>query len=99
MSEKLTNSQLNEVHMLVDVIAKRQCNDFGNIHSDLKPDGTLITACDKWRDEKIVTGLAKIANKEGVLSEEGSQIVPDSDAYWVVDPLDGTTNFAAGIPY
>ena len=25
--------------------------------------------------------------------------MPESDAYWVVDPLDGTTNFAAGIPY
>ena len=32
-------------------------------------------------------------------SERGSQRVPDSEAYWVVDPLDGTTNFAAGIPY
>jgi myo-inositol-1(or 4)-monophosphatase len=34
-----------------------------------------------------------------VLSEEGQQRVPESTAYWVVDPLDGTTNFAAGIPY
>ena len=34
-----------------------------------------------------------------MLSEEGDKTVPGSDAYWVVDPLDGTTNFAAGIPY
>jgi myo-inositol-1(or 4)-monophosphatase len=32
------------------------------------------------------------------LSEEGDCRVPASSAYWVVDPLDGTTNFAAGIP-
>ena len=25
--------------------------------------------------------------------------IPSTNAYWVVDPLDGTTNFAAGIPY
>ena len=40
-----------------------------------------------------------IAPSEGVLSEEGDKLVPDTNAYWIVDPLDGTTNFAAGIPY
>ena len=44
-------------------------------------------------------GLASIAPDEGVLSEEGEKSIPSSRAYWVVDPLDGTTNFAAGIPY
>ena len=44
-------------------------------------------------------GLAELFPGEGVLSEEGRQQVPASPAYWVVDPLDGTTNFAAGIPY
>jgi len=34
-----------------------------------------------------------------VLSEEGGKLVPKTNAYWIVDPLDGTTNFAAGIPY
>jgi myo-inositol-1(or 4)-monophosphatase len=71
----------------------------GIFPSDLKADGTLITACDRWSDAAFVEGLAEIAPGEGVLSEEGSKHVPDSRAYWVVDPLDGTTNFAAGIPY
>ena len=34
-----------------------------------------------------------------MLSEEGGKLIPHSNAYWIVDPLDGTTNFAAGIPY
>ena len=33
------------------------------------------------------------------MSEEGGKLIPKTKAYWVVDPLDGTTNFAAGIPY
>ena len=99
MADVLSSQQLNAVHQLLDRVAERQRQDFGNIVSDLKPDGTLITTCDRWSDEAIVAGLSEIAPGEGVLSEEGSKCVPSSQAFWVVDPLDGTTNFAAGIPY
>ena len=94
----LSPEQLSEVHQLIDRVRSRQLLDFGQIASDVKPDGTLITECDRWSDAEIVNGLSLIAPGEGVLSEEGSQSVPSSRAYWVVDPLDGTTNFAAGIP-
>ena len=94
----LSPEQLSEVHQLIDRVRSRQLQDFGQIASDVKPDGTLITECDRWSDAEIVNGLSLIAPGEGVLSEEGIQSVPSSRAYWVVDPLDGTTNFAAGIP-
>jgi len=84
---------------LLDRVAERQRLDFGHMASDLKADGSLITACDRWSDEVLVEGLAQLFPEEGVLSEEGAKRVPSSEAYWVVDPLDGTTNFAAGIPY
>ena len=84
---------------LIDRVADRQRADFGHMASDVKPDGSLITACDRWSDAELVQGLAELFPGEGVLSEEGRQQVPTTEAYWVVDPLDGTTNFAAGIPY
>ena len=99
LPESLGSLQLSAVHQLLDRVADRQRQDFGNIVSDFKPDGSLITSCDRWSDAAIVAGLAQIAEQEGVVSEDGSKCVPDSPAYWVVDPLDGTTNFAAGIPY
>ena len=95
----LSDDQLGAVHLLLDRIRARQLQDFGQIGSDVKPDGSLITDCDRWSDAALVEGLASIAPGEGVLSEEGSKTVPNTRAYWVVDPLDGTTNFAAGIPY
>ena len=98
MTQSLSADQLSAIHTLLDRVAERQRSDFGHIVSDVKPDGTLITACDRWSDNTLVEGLQAITSGEGVLSEEGSQVVPDSAAYWVVDPLDGTTNFAAGIP-
>ena len=99
MPDPLTPEQLDRVHLLLDQVAERQRHDFGHIVSDVKPDGSLITACDRWSDAAFVQGLAEIAPGEGVLSEEGNQECPSTPAYWVVDPLDGTTNFAAGIPY
>ena len=97
--KNLTKDQIYAVHNLLDLVGRRQLQDFGHISSDVKDDGTLITSCDRWSDDTIVKGLSKISTEEGVLSEEGSKKVPESSAYWVVDPLDGTTNFSAGIPY
>ncbi len=95
----LTNKQLSELDSLFELVSQRQIKDFGNISASSKADGSLITSCDLWSDKTIVDGLASIAPNEGVLSEEGGKSIPNTKAYWVVDPLDGTTNFAAGIPY
>ena len=95
----LTNKQLSELDSLFELVSQRQIKDFGNISASNKADGSLITSCDLWSDKTIVDGLASIAPNEGVLSEEGGKSIPNTKAYWVVDPLDGTTNFAAGIPY
>ena len=98
-STLLNPQQLLAVHQLLDKVADRQRQDFGNIVSDIKADGSLITACDRWSDEALVNGLSEMAPGEFTLSEEGEKTCPSSSAFWVVDPLDGTTNFAAGIPY
>ena len=95
----LTNKQLNELDSLFEFVSERQIKDFGNISASNKADGSLVTSCDLWSDKTIVNGLASIAPGEGVLSEEGGKSIPNTSAYWVVDPLDGTTNFAANIPY
>ena len=95
----LTNQQFKELDSLFEVISERQLKDFGNINATNKSDGSLITSCDLWSDKTIVDGISSIAPNEGVLSEEGGKSIPGTNAYWIVDPLDGTTNFAAGIPY
>ena len=97
--QNLTAQQLKDLDALFKLVSERQLKDFGNISSSNKSDGSLITSCDLWSDKTIVDALSIIAPNEGVLSEEGGKLVPNTNAYWIVDPLDGTTNFAAGIPY
>ena len=99
MNNNLTNQQLTDLNSLFELVSDRQLKDFGNISASNKSDGSLITSCDLWSDQTIVDALSMIAPNEGVLSEEGGKLVPKTSAYWIVDPLDGTTNFAAGIPY
>ena len=44
----LSDDQLSAIHLLLDRIRARQLQDFGQIGSDVKPDGSLITDCDRW---------------------------------------------------
>ena len=82
-TNKLNKLQINSVHDLLDIVAERQRSDFGNIGSDIKSDGTLITDCDRWSDAEIVKGLSRITKDSGILSEEGSKIVPNSEIVFV----------------
>lgn len=64
----------------------------------------LVTAADRAAEHIVVGGLQALYPDHGVLAEEGvltTQGKPsnESDWLWIVDPLDGTTNFVHGIPF
>jgi myo-inositol-1(or 4)-monophosphatase len=59
----------------------------------------LVTATDRQAEEKIVDLLLKNFPDHSILAEEETAIVaPGSDYRWIIDPLDGTTNFAHSYP-
>lgn len=72
--------------------------DFGQVQASQKADGSLVTQADKWADQEIRDAIASTFPSYGILSEEGEHIFPDTEWCWVIDPLDGTTNFTRGIP-
>ncbi|MBW4681485.1 MAG: inositol monophosphatase family protein [Microcoleus vaginatus WJT46-NPBG5] len=72
--------------------------DFGQVQAAEKLDGGLVTQSDKWADQEIREAITAAFPTHGVLSEEGEHIFPDTEWCWIIDPLDGTTNFARGIP-
>ena len=52
------------------------------------------------RCQKLIAHrLQRAFPKTGFLGEEGSAGIPNADSRWVVDPIDGTVNFAHGIPH
>jgi len=64
-----------------------------------KSSGTdMVTAVDKASERLIVGTLADVRPDDGVLGEEGSRREGTSGVRWIIDPLDGTTNYLYGYP-
>ena len=76
--------------------------EFGRAKSEWKPDGTRVTAADLAISEGIVSELRAQFPHDDVCSEElvqGGAPVPLTRRFaWVLDPIDGTNNYALGIP-
>ena len=79
-------------------VGQRLLAEFGGVEADLKSDGSLVTASDRWADQALRTALRQHFPDHGLLSEEVEHIFPPGDWCWVIDPIDGTTNFSRGIP-
>ncbi len=58
----------------------------------------LVTEVDKKAEETIINFIRKEFPTHGILAEESGSQKNTSEYLWVVDPLDGTTNFAHGFP-
>jgi myo-inositol-1(or 4)-monophosphatase len=58
----------------------------------------MVTEIDRLSEEIIVGALLSAFPGHGILAEEGSRIESNSGFLWVIDPLDGTTNYAHGYP-
>ena len=75
-------------------------NAFGKTHSiEFKTNElNLVTETDKASEKLITEFIRKKYPSHGILAEEGSEQNTSAEYLWVIDPLDGTTNFAHGLP-
>ena len=59
----------------------------------------LVTEVDEKAEQTIKKALREAFPAYGILAEEGGSLPGEGDTRWVVDPLDGTTNYAHGLPF
>jgi myo-inositol-1(or 4)-monophosphatase len=60
----------------------------------------LVTDVDKASEELIIEGIERARPHDGILSEEaGKRREGSSGARWIIDPLDGTVNYAHAVPH
>jgi myo-inositol-1(or 4)-monophosphatase len=72
---------------------------FGWQHSvRYKGEVDLVTEVDEQAEQVIREILLGAFPAYGILAEEGGEQTGEEDARWIVDPLDGTTNYAHGLP-
>jgi myo-inositol-1(or 4)-monophosphatase len=78
------------------------CNYYQNtgIQATLKSDRTVVTEADLAADKLLRTRINEAYPEDGIISEEAGTIYPSGKSVvWVIDPLDGTTNFSLGLHY
>jgi len=79
---------------------KRDFGEVENLQVSMKGPANFVTAADKRSEDILREELEKARPGYGFLGEEGGQHEgTDKSHTWIVDPLDGTTNFLHGIPH
>ena len=78
---------------------KRDLGEIEHLQVSLKGPANFVSLADKRAEEMLYTDLSKARPGYGFLGEEGgTREGADKSHTWIVDPLDGTTNFLHGIP-
>jgi len=78
----------------------RDFNEVENLQVSVKGTGDFVSNADRKAEETIRDMLMEARPNYGFLGEEGTEIAgKDPTRRWIVDPLDGTTNFLHGLPH
>ncbi len=80
-------------------IVLRAMDRVGSLHVEEKAKNDLVSEIDRAAEDAIIDTIMRAYPDHGVLGEERGAARPDAEYTWVIDPLDGTTNFLAGIPH
>jgi myo-inositol-1(or 4)-monophosphatase len=99
---KLTSANINVLVKACRLASKTIIRDFGeieNLQVSLKGPGDYVTACDKKVEKILIEELQKARPTYSILSEEIGEIKNDKSFKWIIDPIDGTSNFLHGIPH
>ena len=82
--------------------ARALARDFGEVEQlqvSIKGPGDFVSAADRRAEKLIVEELRRARPGFGLLAEEGGEEGKDAVSRWIVDPLDGTSNFLHGLPH
>lgn len=81
-----------------DIIV-RSADSVGTLKINVKNKNDFVTEVDKRAEQEIINTLLTAFPDHGILGEESGYTNQDADYIWIIDPLDGTTNFIHGFPH
>tara|TARA_B100000674_G_C37781936_1_gene887594 strand:+ start:142 stop:888 length:747 start_codon:yes stop_codon:yes gene_type:complete len=94
---------LNLIIKACEKVSKIIIRDFGeveNLQVSKKGPKDFVTKTDKKVDRILIEELSKTKKNYSFLTEETGKIInSNKDFFWIIDPIDGTTNFLHGIPH
>ena len=97
------SANLNIMIKASERASKALIRDFGEIEKlqvSVKGPSDFVSNADTKAEKIIIEELKKAKPNYSILSEEdGTEINKDKENFWIIDPIDGTTNFLHGIPH
>ena len=97
------SSNLNIMIKAAEKASKIIIRDFGEVEKlqvSKKGPRDFVTKTDKYVEKVLIEELSKTKKNFSILSEEVGKINnKDKENIWIIDPIDGTTNFLHGIPH
>lgn len=98
MNYELLCSKVIAVTRLTGNFIRKEAMSFDANAIEYKGLNDLVSYVDKNAEKQIVKNLTKILPEAGFITEEETENVKGKTYTWIIDPLDGTTNFIHGIP-
>jgi len=99
---RINSPKFNVMHKACMKASKSLIRDFGeieNLQVSSKGPGDFVSSADKRTEKIIIDELLKAYPEYGILSEEAGKINEKNKSNrWIIDPIDGTSNFLNGIP-
>jgi len=98
----LLSPEINVLNKICEKVSKIIIRDFGEVEKlqvSKKGPGDFVTKTDKKVEKIIIEELEKARPNYGFIAEETGEKQSDSEFNWVIDPIDGTSNFMHGIPH
>ena len=99
---RLNSPQINIITKACLKASRSLIRDFGeieNLQVSTKGPGDFVTSADKRTEKIIIEELQKAHSDYGIITEESGSInTGNKNNRWIIDPIDGTTNFLNGIP-
>tara|TARA_Y100000996_G_C22422091_1_gene601880 strand:+ start:14 stop:823 length:810 start_codon:yes stop_codon:yes gene_type:complete len=100
---RINSPKLNLMYKACMKASKSLIRDFGeieNLQVSSKGPGDFVSSADKRTEKIIIEELLKAYPDYGILSEESGQLnEKNTTNRWIIDPIDGTSNFLNGIPH
>ncbi|MES2558419.1 MAG: inositol monophosphatase family protein [Bacteroidota bacterium] len=90
--------QACELTKAVGAFIQTEAKAFSYDKVEEKSFNQLVSYVDKTAEEKLVAGLSILFPEAGFITEEQTIATEEKEYMWVIDPLDGTTNFIHAIP-
>lgn len=94
------NLEVVDLCRSVAAFIRTESENFDRVHIEQKEKfNNLVSYVDKEAERKLVSTLQKILPQGNFITEEGTVEQSKTNEYnWIIDPLDGTTNFLHGLP-